>query len=47
MLVEDHQIKQLKKFKQTLEKNMFNHERYTVYIKTEEELDAVERNLTI
>jgi hypothetical protein len=45
--MEDHQIKQLKKFKNELEKNMFKGEHYQLFIKTQEDLAYLDKSLTI
>ena len=45
LLLEDHQIKQLKKFKNDLEKKAFNHNNYQLFIRTEEDLTLLDKNL--
>ena len=47
LLMEDHQIRQLRKFKSELEKNMFQHQNYQVFVKSEEDLTLVNRNIGV
>jgi hypothetical protein len=45
--MEDHQIKQLKRFKTDVEKNVFKNEEYEVYIRCNEDLTLVKKQLTV
>ena len=45
--MEDHQVKKLKRFKQSLENNMFRNKEYELFVRTEEDLSCVQRNVDV
>lgn len=47
LLMEDHQIKLLKKFKAELEKNVFNGPNYQLFLKTQEDLCQFDRTFSV
>ena len=45
LLMEDHQIKLLKKFKAEVDKNEFKHSNYHLFIKTQEDLTSLDKTI--
>lgn len=47
LLMEDHKVKLLKKFKNELEKNAFNGPNYQLFLKTQEDLTHLDKHFSV